>query len=135
MVLNVEFFTKGIQLSLLSWRGRYLKNSKIKAKIIKTEGLVKKHITYMKHIKIKSCHMDVIFMPKHLIWNKLQCAHILSLIMQLHTGNVYCSVLLTSHVSILLTNKQITRIQTKHPQYSFTFITSLHIVLIMVEFH
>ena len=38
---------KVIRSSLLSWRGRYLKNSKIKAKILKSEGLVKNHITYM----------------------------------------------------------------------------------------
>ena len=35
------------------------KKSKIKAKIIKTEGLGKNQITNMKHIKIRSCHMGV----------------------------------------------------------------------------
>ena len=44
-----------------------LKNSMIKSKILKIESLVKKKITYMKHIKIWSCHLGVIFMPKHLI--------------------------------------------------------------------
>ena len=39
------------------------------------------------------------------------------------------------HVSILLTKKQIISIQTQHPQYGFTFITSLHVVLIMVELY
>ena len=38
---------------LLSWRDRYFKNSKIKYRMIKAEGLVKNHITYMKHIKIQ----------------------------------------------------------------------------------
>ena len=42
---------KSIHSSLLSWRDRYYKNSNIKAKILKTEGLGKKKITYMKHIK------------------------------------------------------------------------------------
>ena len=37
---------KSIHSSLLSWRNRYLKNSRIKAKMFKTEGLVRKHITY-----------------------------------------------------------------------------------------
>ena len=44
---------KSIHLSLLSWRGRYLKNSRIKAKMLKSEGLVRNHITYIKHIKIQ----------------------------------------------------------------------------------
>ena len=44
-------------------------------------------------------------MPNHPIWHKIQCAHIFSLIMQCHTGNVYCRVVLTVHVSILLTKK------------------------------
>ena len=43
---------KSIHASLLSWRDRYLKNSKIKSKILKTEGLAKKKIAYMRHIKI-----------------------------------------------------------------------------------
>ena len=85
---------KSIHFSLLSWRNRYFFYFKIKAKMLKTEGLVKKHITYMRHIKIQSCHMDVIFMPKHLIWHKLQFAHILSLIMHWHNGNLYCGVVL-----------------------------------------
>ena len=44
---------KSIHSSLLSWRDRYLKNSRIKAKILKAEGLVRKHITYIQHIKIQ----------------------------------------------------------------------------------
>ena len=45
-------YAKSIHSSLLSWRDRYLKHSNIKAKILKAEGLVKNHFTYMKHIKI-----------------------------------------------------------------------------------
>ena len=44
---------KNIHSSLLSRRDRYLKKSKIKEKMLKEEGLVKKHITYMKYIKIQ----------------------------------------------------------------------------------
>ena len=43
---------KSIHTSFLFWRDWYLKNSKIKAKLLKTEGLVKNKIAYMKHIKI-----------------------------------------------------------------------------------
>ena len=46
-------YDKGVHLSLLSWRDRYLEKSKIKAKILKTEGLMINKITYMKHIKIQ----------------------------------------------------------------------------------
>ena len=88
----------------------------------------------MKHIKVQWCHMDVIFMPKHLICKRLLCAHIFSMIMHFHTGNVYCGAVPNIHVSIFLTKKQIIRIQTQHPQYGFTFITSLDVVLLMVEF-
>ena len=76
--------------------------------------------------------MDVVFMPKHMIWQRLQCVYNLSLIMYFQTGNVYCNTVLTVYVSILLTNKQIIIIQTHHLQYGFTSITSLRVVLIMV---
>ena len=44
---------KSIHSSLLSWPERYLKNLKIKSKMLKAEGLMKKHIIYMKNIKIQ----------------------------------------------------------------------------------
>ena len=76
--------------------------------------------------------MGVIFMPKHLIWQRLQIAHILSLIIHFHTVNLYCGVVPNVHVSILLTKKQIKNINKQHPQLGFTFITSLDVVLPMV---
>ena len=79
--------------------------------------------------------MDVIFIQKRLLWHKIQCVHILSLIMHCHTGHVYCNNVLTVHVSIFLTEKHIIIIQTLHHQYSFTFIKSLRAVLLMVYFH
>ena len=42
---------KSIHSSLLYWLGRYLKNSRIKSKILKSEGLVRKHIIYIQHIQ------------------------------------------------------------------------------------
>ena len=74
-------------------------------------------------------------MPKHMIWQMLQCAHILSLIMHFHTGNVYYGAVPNVHVSIFLTKIKIISIHKKHPQYGFTFITSLDVVILMVEFH
>ena len=44
---------KSIHSSLLSSCDRYLKNSRIKAKVLKAEGLGRKYITYIKHIKIQ----------------------------------------------------------------------------------
>ena len=44
---------KSIHSSLISWRDRYLKNSRIKAKMLKAEGLVRDHIKYIPHIKIQ----------------------------------------------------------------------------------
>ena len=79
--------------------------------------------------------MEVIFMPRHQIWQMLQCAHILSLSMHFHTGNVYCGAVLTVLVSIFLTNKQLKNMKKQHPQLGFIFITSLDVVLPMVEFH
>ena len=67
---------KSIHPLLLSWYDKNFKNSKIKSKILKIEGAVKYKIAYMKHIKIQSCHMGVIFMPKHPIWKKSKiCAY------------------------------------------------------------
>ena len=98
---------KCVHSSLISWRHRYLKKLKYQSKKIKAEDLVKKHITDMKHTKIQWCHIDVIFIPKHMIWYKLQCAHILSLIMHFHTINVYCGSVLTFRVSIFLRHNTI----------------------------
>ena len=128
-------YDKSIHSSLLSWHDRYLKNSKIKSKIPITEGLVKKKISNMKHIKIQWCHMGVIFMPNNLIWLRLQCVHILSMIIHYHTGNVYCGAVLNVHVSIFLTKKQIISVQKQQPQLGFTFITSFDVVMLMVESH
>ena len=83
-----------------------LKYSKIKSKILKVEGLVKKQIACIKHIKIHSHHMDVTFIPKHLILQGLKGVHILGLIMRFHTINVKYYSVMTDHVSISLIKKQ-----------------------------
>ena len=100
-------YAKIIHSSLLSWRDRYLKNWRIKAKILKSEGLVRKHITYMKHIKIQWYHMGVIFMPKHLIWKIRKCALFLIRSIHFHTKNVYYGAMPTVYVLTFLTRKKI----------------------------
>ena len=135
VVVNIEFMLKLYICHCYPGVMGIWKNSNTKSKMLKIQGLVKKKITYMKQIKIQWFHMDVIFMPKHLIWRRIQGVYIPSLIMHSHTGNVYCGVVLTVNISIFLTKKQITSFKKQHPQFGFTFITSLHVVLLMVEFH
>ena len=96
---------------------------------------MRKYITYIQHIKIQWCHMEVIFMPKHLILQMLQCSHILSLSMHCHTVNMYCGSGLTVLVLILLNKKELKNMTKQHPQLGFTFTTSLDVVILMVEFH
>ena len=113
---------KSIHSSLLSWRDWYLKKSRIKSKILKTEGLGENQIPYMKDIKICSCHMSVIFMPKHLIWQRQQCERIHSHIMHYRTVNVSCDFVPNFQELILLTKKQMINIPTLVLQLDFTFI-------------
>ena len=66
--------------------------------------------------------MGVIFMPKHMIWQRQQCVHIRSEIIHYHTGNVYYYVVPNVHVLILLTKKQMISIPTQLLQFVFKFI-------------
>ena len=97
-------------------------NSRIKSKILKTEGLGKNKIAYMKHIKIQSCHMSFIFMPKHMTWQRKKCEHTHSQIMRYYTGNVYCNIVPNVQALIFLTRKQMIGIPTEVLQLVFTFI-------------
>ena len=84
--------------------------------MLKTEGLGKNQITYMKHIKIQSCHIGVIFTPKPMTWQSKQCVHNHSQIMRYHTVNVYCGVVPNVQALILLTRKQMISIPTPVPK-------------------
>ena len=132
MVVNVAFMLKVYIHHFYPGVIGIWKNSRIKAKIPKSEGLVRKQIIYIQHIKIQLCHMGVIFMPKHLIFQMQKCALIHILIMHYHTGNVYCGAVPTVLVLISLTNKKLKNMKKKHPQLGFTFITSLDVVLLMI---
>ena len=79
--------------------------------------------------------MGVIHMPKNMIWQMRQCTLILIMIMYFHTGNVYYGAMMTVHLLIFPTKKQIKNMKKQHPQLCFTFIISLDVVLLMVEFH
>ena len=121
-------YAKSINSSLLSWQDSYKKKSSISAKILKTKGLGEKKIAYMKHIKIQSCHMGVIFTPKHITWQRQQCVHTHNQIMRYHTGNMYCVVVPNVQALILLTRKHIIIIPTPVLQFIFTFIIYFHVV-------
>ena len=79
--------------------------------------------------------MEGIFMPQHQIWQMLQCAHILNLSINLHTGNVFCDDVMTVHVSIFLIKKLQMNMTKLYQQLGFIFITPLDVVLLMVDFH
>ena len=64
-----------------------------------------------------------------------QCALILILIIHFHTGDVCCGAVPNALVSIFLTTKQLKNMKKQHPQLGFTFITSLDVLLLMLEFH
>ena len=121
-------FAKSIHSSLISLRDWYLKKLKEISKILKTEGLGENQISYMKHIKIQSCHMGVIFIPKHLICQRQTFVHIHIQIMHYHTVNVSCNVVPNFQELILLTSKQIINITTLVNQFVFKFIILLHVV-------
>ena len=99
-----------------------LKSLRIKAKIPKTEGMGGNQITYMKHIKIRLCHMRVIFAPKHMVWQRQQFVRIHSQIMHYHTGNISCDVVSNVQVLIFLNKKQMINILTLVLQFDFTCI-------------
>ena len=135
VVVNVAFLLKlYIHYCYLGVIGIW-KKSRIKAKMIKVECLVRKHITYIQHIKTQWCHMGVIFMPNNIIWQMKKCALILIWVMHFHTGNVYYGAVPTVLVLIFLIKKQIKNMTKLHPLLGFTFITSLEIVQLMGNFH
>ena len=103
-------------------------------KIIKAESLEKKQIAHMKHIKIQSCHMGVIFTLNHMTWQRQQCVHNQSQIMRYHIRNLYCGVVPKFQALIFLTRKQMISIPTPVLQLIFTFIIWLHFVKNMAGF-
>ena len=55
--------------------------------------------------------------------------------MHFHTGNFCFRAVPNVYVSIFLTKKQIKKMKKQYPQLGFTFIRSLDVVLLMVEFY
>ena len=113
---------KNIHSSLLLWSDRYFKNSNIKQKFSKQKLWGKIKLAYMKHIKIQSCRMGVIFTPKHMTQKSQQCVHTNSQIIRYHTGNVYYNGVPNVQALIFLTRKQMISILTPDLQFVLTFI-------------
>ena len=98
------------------------KNSRITAKVLKTEGLGEKQIAYTKLIKIQSCHMGIMFIQKHMTWQRQHCVQNHSHIMRYQNGNVHCDVVPSFLALIFLTRKQMISIPTPVLQLVCTFI-------------
>ena len=75
VVVNVAFLLKVFNRNCYPGVIVIWKNWKIKSKMFKAEGRVKKHITYMNHIKITWCHMIVVSMSKHDMAKAKMCTY------------------------------------------------------------
>ena len=99
-----------------------LKTQGSQPKFSKQKVWGKSKFTYMNIIKIKSCHMGVIFTPNDMKWQRQQCVHTHSQTMRYDTRILYCDVVPNVKALILLTRKQIIIIPTPVLQLVFTFI-------------
>ena len=66
--------------------------------------------------------MGLIFTPKHMAWQRLQCVHNHSHIMSYHAGNVYFNVFHHVQALTLLNRKQMISIPTPVLPFVFIFI-------------
>ena len=127
--------SKIIHSSLPSWHDHYLKKSQVsQPKCSKQKVWGKSKFAYMIIIKMQSCHIGVIFTPKHMTWQRQQCVHTQSQIMCYHTGNFYCDVVPNVQALIFLTRKQMIIIPTPVLQLVFAFIIWLHVLQNMAGF-
>ena len=112
----------------------FLNKLKYKIQDSKKQGLEKNQIAYMKHIKIWSSNMVIIFTPKHMIQKRQKCVRIHSQIMLYHTGNISCDVVPNFQALIFLTKKQMINIPTLVLHFVFIFIIYLYAVQHMEGF-
>ena len=68
-----------------------------------------------------SCHMGVIFTPKHMTWQRQQCVKTHSQIMRYQTGNGYLNVVPNVLELLFLTRKHMISIPTLVLQFVFIF--------------
>ena len=66
----------------------------------------------MKHIKIQSRHIGIIFTPNQMTWKRQQCVHTHSQIMRYHTENMYYDVVPNVQALTFVTRKHIISIPT-----------------------
>ena len=79
--------------------------------------------------------MVFIYIKQHLIWKRQQCVHIYHHIMHYYTGNMCCVLVLTPHVLISQANNHISIIKAHVLRYVFMFITLLHGIQYMEDYH
>ena len=133
MVVNVVFLIKVYICHCYHGVIVIWKNLKIKAKMIKIEGLVKKsHHIYETYKNTVMPHGRHIYAKEYDIAQATMCAYTQYDHAPPHWKFLLWCCTESVHVSIFLTKKHIIIIQTRHPQYSFTFIISLDIVLLVV---
>ena len=75
------------------------------------------------------------YTKQHLIWTWKQCVNIHHHIMHYHTGNVCCVLVPITHVLIYQSKNHRSIINVHVLQYIFMFITSLHGIQCMEDFH
>ena len=126
---------KSIHSSLLTWPDRYLEKLKYQSQNAQSIKCGEKsHHIYETNKNTVMPHGRHIYDKAYNMEKAIMCTYP-------HSGRAlpHWKFLLRCcanfHVSIFLTKNQIISIQKQHPQYGFTFITSLDVVLIIVEFH
>ena len=128
-------YAKSIHSSLLSWRDRHLKKIKYQSQNSQSRRSGEKaHHIYTTYKNTGMPHGIHIYAKASDMENATMCTYLQSK-HALHTGNVYCDAVLTVLVLIFLTKKQVGSMKKLYPLLGFTFITSLDVVLLMVEFH
>ena len=126
-------YDKSIHLSLLSWCDKYLEKLKDQSQNDQNRRSGEKsHHIYETYKNTVMPHGRHIYAKEYDIPQAIMCAYT-----QYDHAPPHWKFLLrccteSIHVSIFLTKKHTIIIQTQHPQYSFTFITSLEVVLLMV---
>ena len=102
--------------------------------MLKAEGLVEKHITYMKHINTVIPHGHHIYAKASDMANATMCTYPQSNHALPHWKCILQCCAEFPYINLPEQEKN-KNMKKKHPQLFFTFITSLDVVLLLVEFH
>ena len=132
VVVSVTYLTKSC-IHTYCHGVSVFKNLNIKVVMHKTEGLVKRPIVYLIHIKILSCHIESILFRHHLTWQCQKCVNIHNKSMHYHIGNMFWFVVCNVHGLIFQVQNQIRKIKMLSLPYNLMSIKILHGVLCMAD--